>query len=202
MDNDKQFMQELKQLIAVSVKDLDSVKREDLNPLLTELSALKEEVSTQSKQYQSSLETLNSSLIQQHNLDHIHQLLVREMVLPMLEVYDSLVSSIQVLEKYKPVKSLFKKSRPRDVRYIKKMKQGQLLIVKRLESQFMACHVHKIDCVGKLFDPKKMLAIESQYDAALPESMVVDEFRSGFFYKDQVLRVAEVKVNKHLMESV
>jgi len=41
-----------------------------------------------------------------------------------------------------------------------------------------------------------MSVLEIDYKPALEKGIVLEELRKGFFYKDQVLRLAEVKVNK------
>jgi len=42
-----------------------------------------------------------------------------------------------------------------------------------------------------------MTAVEIAHDAKLDNGIVIEELRKGFLFGDQVLRLAEVKVNKH-----
>ena len=41
-----------------------------------------------------------------------------------------------------------------------------------------------------------MTAVETAQNTQLATGIVLDELRTGFLYNDQVLRLAEVKVNK------
>ena len=56
--------------------------------------------------------------------------------------------------------------------------------------------VKKIEAVGKKFDPRFHEANETEWDETLEEDMIISEFRSGYMYKDRVLRASLVKVNK------
>ena len=70
------------------------------------------------------------------------------------------------------------------------------MTIKRFDQLLHSYQVRQIDCVGKLFDPLFMSAIEIEHKPKLENGMVTEELRKGFMHKDQVLRLAEVKVNK------
>jgi molecular chaperone GrpE len=53
-----------------------------------------------------------------------------------------------------------------------------------------------IDCVGKALDPHTMNAVEIAHDPKVANGTVVEELRKGFLFENEVLRLAEVKVNK------
>ncbi|HEY8445222.1 MAG TPA: nucleotide exchange factor GrpE [Bacilli bacterium] len=55
--------------------------------------------------------------------------------------------------------------------------------------------VKKIEALGKEFDPKFHHAVESDYDETKPENYVLEEFQTGYTYKDRILRPSLVKVN-------
>lgn len=59
--------------------------------------------------------------------------------------------------------------------------------------------VKKIETVGKKFDPRFHEANETEWDETLEEDMIISEFRSGYMYKDRVLRASLVKVNKKIV---
>ena len=71
-----------------------------------------------------------------------------------------------------------------------KMIYGNIVdILKNLE-------VKEIECQGKEFDPKLMEAVLTGHEDKLEENTVIDVLQKGYMYKDKVLRVAMVKVNK------
>lgn len=55
--------------------------------------------------------------------------------------------------------------------------------------------VRKIEALGKEFDPKVHHAMESCYDETQPENIILEEFQTGYTYKDRILRPSLVKVN-------
>lgn len=56
--------------------------------------------------------------------------------------------------------------------------------------------VKLIDSLGQKFDPTVHHAIETGYDETKEDDIIIEEIRRGYKYKDRVLRVALVKVNK------
>ncbi len=183
----------------------------DLHTLLSELTSLKTEVKTESRNYKGTLDTLSSALttVQDDNkvlssqleasrkqLEQQQLKITRTMLLDMIDIYDRLTSGNNVLQNYRPSVSLFKKSRDKDVRFIKHFKQGQEMTIKRFDQLFQQYQVRGINCVEKNFDPLTMNAIETEHDVKHENGIVLEELRKGFYFQDQVLRLAEVKVNK------
>ncbi len=183
----------------------------DLKTVLAEISALKTEVKAESRQYKNSLDSLDSALknLQEDNRVLAEQLaqsklrleteqhkIMRTMLLEMLELYDRLSDGMAILKKYHPVKTLFKSSRKKDIRVINRFKEGQGITIRRLEQLLWQYKVRPIECVGKLFDPEKMHAVATAFDSTKDNGKVLEELRKGFLLRDQVLRLAEVKVNK------
>ena len=70
------------------------------------------------------------------------------------------------------------------------------MTLKRFEQLLQRHNVYAIDCVGKLLDPRTMSAVEISHDPKLENGIVVEELRKGFLFEENVLRLAEVKVNK------
>lgn len=194
--------------------NLDSLAAQpqpDLNSLLSEMTGLKTEVKAEARQFKSTLDTLSSALttVQEDNktlaaellaygqrLEQQQEKLMRTMLLQMVDMYDRLNTGVAVLQNYQPVNRLFKKFRPKDVHFIERFKEGQLMTLKRFEQTLSEHQVRVIDCVGKRLDPVTMSAIETEQDAMQENGIVLQELRTGFLFKDQVLRLAEVKVNK------
>ena len=183
----------------------------DLHSLLSELTALKTEVKAQARQYKSTLDTLSSGLntlqednkalsaellLYQQRLEQQKNELTKSMLFEMVDIYDRLNTGVKTLEHYRPVSGWFIKSRKKDVRFIERFKQGQVMSIRRFEQYLQSYQVQAIDCIGKAFDPKTMSALETSYNPKYENGIVLEELRTGFIYDDQILRLAEVKVNK------
>ncbi|MCK5831336.1 MAG: nucleotide exchange factor GrpE [Methylococcales bacterium] len=183
----------------------------DLHTLLSEMTELKTEVKVEARHYKNSLDIFSSVLktVQEDNKALIEELALykqkleqqqfdikKGMLLDMVELYDRLNAGVKTLQHYRPISSLFKKSRPKDVRFIERFMQGQNMSIKRFEQCLQSYQVQTIDCVGKSFDPKIMSALETGYNLSYGNGIVLEELQKGFIFNDQVLRLADVKVNK------
>jgi molecular chaperone GrpE len=183
----------------------------DLHSLLSEMSGLKTEVKAEARQFKNTLDTLTTALttVQEDNktlatelaaysqrLEQQQEKLMRTMLLQMVDMYDRLNTGVDVLQNYRPVNRPFKKSRVKDVNFIKRFKEGQIMTLKRFEQLLAEYKVQVIDCVGKRLDPVTMSAVETGQDTTHENGIVLQELRKGFLFKGQVLRLAEVKVNK------
>jgi molecular chaperone GrpE len=195
-------------------RDLDSIEtntQPDLKTLLSELTGLKTEVKVETRQFKNTLDSLSSALttVQEDNkllsaerteniqgLEIQHAETIRIMLLEFIDIYDRLAMGGEILQNYRPVKSLFKSSRKKDMHFIKRFAQGQVMTVKRLEKLLQRYQVSPVDCVGELLDPVTMRAVETSCFPKLENGMVLEELRKGFMYQGQVLRLAEVRVNK------
>ncbi len=182
----------------------------DLNSLLSELVALKSEVKAESRQFKNTLDTLSSALdtLQDDNkrlskeLDESTQRLElhkddfsKTMLLELVNIYDRLSDGMDILQAYQPVKSIFRSSREQDIKFIGKFSQGQRMTLSYFDQLFKRYQVRKIDCIGERFDPTTMNATETISDKRTDDGVVLEELRTGFLYKNNVLRLAEVKVN-------
>jgi len=187
-------------------ESLTMAEQPDLHTLLSEFTGLKAEVKAESRQFKNTLDSLSSALttVQDDNKALSEQLAksvrrqdeaIRTMLLEFIDIYDSLTTGIEVLQNYRPIKTLLKSSRKQDINFIKRFEEGQLMMLKRFDQLLQKHQVSTIDCVGKLLDPTKMTAIETSSDKRTENGMVLEQLRTGFLYKNQVLRLAEVKVN-------
>ena len=188
-----------------------SDEQPDLNTLLSEMAGLKSEVKAQSRHFKSTLDTLSETLtsVQADNkalsaaleannagLQQLRNETLRSVLLDMVDIYDRLTTGFNVLQNYNPVSGLFGHSKKQDVNFIDSFKEGQAMTLKRFEQLLQTYHVYPIDCVGKPLDPHTMRAVEIGQNSKLDNGTVIEELRKGFLLEDQVLRLAEVKVNK------
>jgi len=207
-----ELLEDFQKYLAESQADaLVTQEQPDLHSLLSEMTRLKTEVKVEARQFKNTLDSLNSALniVEGDNkvlvaelaaygerLEQQQETLMRTMLLQMVDMYDRLHTGSEILQNYRPVKQLFKKSRPKDVHFIERFKEGQMMTLKRFEQLLLEYQVRAIDCVGKRLDPVTMSALETEQDLRQENGIVLQELRKGFLFKDQVLRLAEVKVNK------
>lgn len=181
----------------------------DLNTLLTEMTSLSAEVKVQSRHFKSSVDTLSQALSQtqaenktlieqlaQQNAEQLQAALLRPLLLDIADLYDRLSTGLGVLQNYQPVSSLFGGSKKEDLLFIERFKEGQTMTLNRFEQILQKYQVTAIACVGKPLDPYCMNAVEIGQDKKLENGIVLEELRKGFLVGTEVLRVAEVKVNK------
>lgn len=120
----------------------------------------------------------------------------RAMLLEWLDLYDRLSAGHVALQKYRPSKAWLRRSRPRDVLFINSLVQGQDLTLNRVQHALQRHQVEAIDCLGQPFDPHTMTAVAVGLDPQSGNGIVLEELRKGFLVDGQVLRLAEVRVNK------
>ncbi len=70
------------------------------------------------------------------------------------------------------------------------------LIYNQMMKALNELNVHKIDCLGKVFDPNLHNAVLVGKDEAYPDDTVLEEYQSGFMLGDKVIRHSTVKVNR------
>ena len=190
-----------------SVESVIANEQPDLHTLLIEMAGLKTEVKAESRQFKNTLDTLSSALetIQTENKHLAESMLElkqqqskeeRAMLLELVEIYDRLNTGTDILKNYRPVKSIFKSSRKQDIKFIKSFHKGQTMSLGRFDQLFQRYQMSVIDCMGKKFDPTLMIAAETSNDQQIETGIVLEVLREGFLYKNEVLRLAEVKVNK------
>jgi molecular chaperone GrpE len=188
-----------------------SAEQPDLTTLLSEMAGLKSEVKAESRHFKATLDTLSGALTalqadnkrlsgelaaHDENLQQLRSETLRTVLLDIVDIYDRLSAGFGVLQNYQPVSSLFSHSKKQDVRFIKSFKEGQSITIKRFEQLLHRHNVQIIDCAGKLLDPRTMSAVEIAHDPTLENGIVIEELRKGFLFENNVLRLAEVKVNK------
>lgn len=71
--------------------------------------------------------------------------------------------------------------------------EGYNLIRKRLRRAMKKEGVYRIDCVGKPVNPNTMTVVEVVDDPTQLPGLVIEEVRPGYYWKDKVIRFAEVR---------
>ncbi len=208
----KQLLEQFQDYLENStLNSFETGPQPDLSRVLSELAALKTEVKTESRLFKNTLDTLDSTLTgsleenkallselaeQRKQLSQQQDNIIRTLLLDFIDIYDRLNSATEILQNYRPMAKIFNRSKTRDVHFIKRFKEGQLMTVRRFEHLLQRYQISPMKCVGQVFDPNTMNAVETGNDPDKKKGVVLEELVPGFLYKNQVLRLAEVKVNK------
>lgn len=223
--NDVSFMLDNKPLIEAFQSYLETLENNedslnendkqpiDLYSLFTELTALKTEVKSESRlvkssfdEFKSVFDTLRSSQEQlQKELNHSQQALqalqaqrktlLKPILIEWLDMRDRIVATIDSLNSFQPtgVDRLFaNKSKS----LIDSIQQGQSISLRRLDEQLANYDVHPISALGQPLDPECMRVVAVDSDSSLANGVVTCELRAGFTWEGDLLRNADVKVNK------
>jgi len=190
---------------------LTSLEQPDLTALFTDLAGLKTEVKAEARQFKAALDSLSDAVatLKADNramadelakagerLQQQRREVERTLLLEWLDIYDRLDAGHRALQNYRPVDGLFSHSKKQDLGFIASIGEGQEITLKRLEQMLQRRRVFAIDCVGQPFDARTMTTVAIGNEPALENVVVLEELRKGFLIEDQVLRLAEVKVNK------
>jgi len=206
------LLEEFQQFLEQSTESgFSSDEQPDLNTLLVEMAGLKSEVKAESRQFKNTLDTLSSALaaVQEDNKTLTDELrtssermqnrqneALRTLLLEMVDIYDRLLGSVEILRNYRPAAALFGHSRKKDVDFIRQLQEGQAMTIRRYAQLLQRYHVTPVDCIDRQFDPVTMHAVETGCDPERENGIVLEELRKGFLLHDRVLRLAEVRVNK------
>jgi molecular chaperone GrpE len=74
--------------------------------------------------------------------------------------------------------------------------KGYQLGLERLDDLLADFNVREIPCRGQAFDPRRMNAIDLEESDAVPDGTVLDVYRSGYEWNEEVFRPAQVKVSR------
>ena len=214
MKYDKSSMIEQFQQLLNQAETEDSDENLDqpvgLTQVFTELAVLKTEVRTEARQFKSALEslqTLTDRLTKQQQdwdnerqryreaLDTASRQTLQPILLELLGIRDRQVAAVNAWDRFRPgfFKRMFVK---KELRLLSSFAEGQALILTRFDHLLEKHGVKPIDTIGQRFDPMLMRAAELVVDRKRENGIVISEVTQGFFWNDDVLRLAEVVVNK------
>ena len=191
-------------------EELDPV---DLRTLLGELAALKNEVRLEARQFKSALEELKSfgETLRTHNerltrdLDRARgeaaeaqRQAERRLLLGMLDLRDRLQAGADAAAARRP--SALARLVPSETRFARALSEGLTLTLQRLDELLATHRVRPIDALGQLLDPQRMRAVGVETAPDAPDGVVLREARRGFLHGGELLRAAEVIVNKKVTQ--
>ena len=181
----------------------------DLRTLLAEMAALKNEVRLQARQFKTALEQMQalSDALREHNDRLLRELersrshaadaktqAERGLLLGLLELRDRLQSGLdaQAARRPSPIERLLGGER----RFAQSLREGSALTLQRLDELLASHRVRPIAAVDQALDPQCMHAVAAEWEPLAAEGVVLRELRRGFRQGAELLRVAEVVVNK------
>jgi len=180
----------------------------DLFTLLAEVSALKNEVKIESRQVKTALDEFRSAFdtAQRANARLEEELdrqregeaqrrreSERELLLDLLDLRDRLDAGYGQARGFEPG---WLARRTRSGQLLARMTEGLGMSMRRLDEALTRRGVERIECIDRAFDPQTMRAAETARRDELADGTVVGELRAGFRQDGQLLRAAEVVVNK------
>jgi molecular chaperone GrpE len=181
----------------------------DLHTLLAEMAALKNEIRLESRQFKSMLDEMRSfaNVLREQNerlnrdLEMAReqtaagkQKAERALLLEMLDLRDRLQAGRDAGEAHKP--SWLARLIPDESRFNDSLVQGMALTLQRVDDALTSHRVRPLTVTGLPLDPHMMRAVGIETDIDKPDGVVLREARRGFYHGSELLRAAEVIVNK------
>ena len=182
----------------------------DLYTLLRELTALRQEVRLQNREQGKAVREFQEA--RRHFSEHLTRAeaqalrqaeesaraqAVQAWAKTLLPVRDALSRGLHVarsaLERRRH--SFWRRLWPTNLAAHESLVQGYEMALHRLAQSLEGQGITVLKTVGERFDPSCMTAVETTFDATLPEQYVVHEVASGFMHGSSLIRCAEVIVN-------
>jgi molecular chaperone GrpE len=185
-----------------------SVEGGDLFSLFVEMAALRSEVRTESRlvkeaidQFRSVFDLAEASHISMQQAlrrseadrEEARRLRLRPFLLDLVEVRDRLIGAATASPPSPSSgwRGLFGvKPPPAPDR------EGLRMILGRFDRALAGQGIVPFETVGTAFDPQRARAVATVADASRPSGIVVEEYRAGYLWGSDVLRPAEVAVNR------
>jgi molecular chaperone GrpE len=180
----------------------------DLFTVFVELAAVRNELRTESRlvkealdQFRTVFGTLQSShATLEQELKRVQaevrergRTLLRPLLLDLLDLRDRLDATLQA-PAVPPSRWLDRWRKPRAEP--EHWREGIGITARRLDRTLAERRVSRIELVGRRFDPRLARAVGTTQQASVGPGIVVDEVRAGYLWDDELLRIAEVIVNK------
>ncbi|MBF0226084.1 MAG: nucleotide exchange factor GrpE [Desulfobacterales bacterium] len=179
----------------------------DLYTLLSEFAALRQEIKMQNREqnktiqmFSTFLESYNHTVEtfkeQNSNIQELEERIRKnceeKMVIPFLDVRDSLVRGHESCKSLKNTKFLIFGSSHK----IDTIIQGYEIALRKFDRSLEDVGVKIIKSIGNSFDPKIMKAVGTKSISGMEKGIVVEEYLTGFMRGEKILRLAEVIVNE------
>ncbi len=182
----------------------------DLFTLLSEFTALRQEIRIQNREQGKTLATLTElaafidssketiELFKSRTRaladleTNIRKTCEKRTVLPFLDVRDALIRGLEAAQIVATTRR-FLRPPPKGIEGVV---SGYEMAIRRIDKALATVDVTPVETVGKRFDPKTMKAVDKQRDERVEKGIVLRELVGGFRLGETVLRTAEVIVNE------
>ncbi|ADE15601.1 GrpE protein [Nitrosococcus halophilus Nc 4] len=182
---------------------------EEAFSLLAELSGLRTEVKRESRQVKEALEQFKSvfATLQAGNESLSRELesrraaektlwrqTLRPLLLELLDLRDRLEAGLELeIPSRRP---LLPGLCRRQNQLLESLREGQGMTLRRLDRILGDYRVRALEVLDKPLDPHTMRVLEVEFRPDQAQGIVTGELRKGFLWDEELLRPAEVKVNK------
>ena len=201
----KAWMTELPEEMPIDRKvDMDSC---DLYTLLMEFTALRQEIKFQNREQNNTLriqqsfidslkETLKLLKDRTSKLENLEERIrlasEKKAILPFLDIRDGLIRGLKAAKTAAATKRLF----VRPPRGIEGIIEGYEMAMRRFDRALTYVGITPVTALGLPFDPATMRAVGQRNDLQKEAGIVIEEQVGGFVRQNEVIRTAEVIVNK------
>jgi molecular chaperone GrpE len=168
----------------------------DLHSLFIEMAALRSEVRTESRLVKETLDLVRG-VVERGRTEQAREheaAVLRPLLVDLIEVRDRLAAGVTGPPAV-PAPWYRRVLRRADAT-AEAWREGLRMTLARLDRVLREHGVAPLDLVGRPFDPKTARAVGTVADAGLENGVVVQEVRSGFLWEGELLRAADVVVNK------
>jgi len=206
LEDFKAWMTELPEEMPINRKvDMDSC---DLYTLLMEFTALRQEIKFQNREQNNTLriqqsfidslketlEVLKDRTLKLETLEECIRLASeKKAVLPFLDIRDGLIRGLKAAKATAATKRLF----VRPPQGIEGIIEGYEMALRRFDRALNYVGITPLTVLDQPFDPVIMRAVGQGSDPQKEAGIVIEEQGGGFVRQDEVIRIAEVIVNKY-----
>ena len=207
----EQFRDFLQQENTTALHDKDNTQQSPVTlfNLFTELSALKNEVKRESMQVKDAVGQFGTLLdtLKESNQQLSAELEQRQKqkdstafgyrlsaIEDVFDLNDSLERTLESLKHYKP--SWWEKRSKQGSVFRQDTVDGLEITVRRIKKLFQKYDIESIECLGGKLDPHRMKVVKVMEDNKQANGIILAEIRKGYERHGEVIRLAEVAVNK------
>jgi len=181
----------------------------DLHSLLVEMATLKNEIRLESRQFKAMLEEMRQfgEVLREQN-ERLNRDLERSreqaavgkrqaergLLLGLLDLRDRLAAGVDAGAAHRP--GLLARLAPAETRFADSLAQGLALTLRRADELLAGHQVRPLEAIGLALDPHRMRAVGVEAAPDQPDGQVLREVLRGFYQHGELLRAAEVIVNK------
>jgi molecular chaperone GrpE len=180
--------------------DVDADTEADLHSLFIELAALRSEVRTESRLVKDTLDLVRGVVeraeAERARLTALERKAasLRPLLIDLIEVRDRLAAG--VTGPAAVAAPWYRRVLRRADTTADAWREGLRMTLARFDRMLRDHGVVPLDVIGKPFDPKIARAVGTVADASRENGIVMQEVRSGFLWEGEMLRSADVLVNK------